>query len=143
MVSHWKYERLIVLKLEREEVIKNIRIVSALVLTSLVAACSTPRESCISDATSDYRTLQSLISEAQQNISRGYALHSETVPYTVQGICYRTDPNTYQSIPYSCPSTQYRTQTTPVSIDVNAERAKLKRYQTFLPEYAAQANAAV
>ncbi|WP_254656356.1 hypothetical protein [Roseovarius sp. 217] len=115
------------------------RIFAALVLASFAAGCSTPRESCIASVTRDYRALESLMVETQQNIIRGYAVHSQSVPYTVQGICHWSDPYTYRTLPYPCPSTQYRTQTTPVAIDVSHEKEKLAQYKRLLPDYAARA----
>ncbi len=75
------------------------------------------------------------------NIARGYAVHRQSVPYTVPDTCYRTDPYTNDMIPYSCPKTAYRTQETPVAIDVAQERKKLSGYQKLLPKFKAQAEA--
>ncbi|PCH70795.1 MAG: hypothetical protein COC12_07900 [Rhodobacteraceae bacterium] len=108
-------------------------------LLIVVAGCTTPKEECLSGATQDYRTVQSLISETNSNIARGYAVHSQSVPYTYQGSCYSYAAATY----YSCQQTGYRTQQTPVAIDVNAERVKLANYRRLLPQYEAQARAAV
>lgn len=80
---------------------------------------------------------------AEGNISRGYALHTQTVPYTVMSTCFRNDRYRNIAIPYPCPSTQYRTQTTPVAIDVSEERRKLADYQKILPQLRAQAQVQV
>ena len=112
-------------------------------ITTIVAGCSTPLEQCVSNATNDYRIVQRVISEAEGNVARGYALHTESIPYTVNQTCYRNDPITYVAIPYSCPQTAYRTQTTPVAIDVAEERRKLTGYRKLAPQYAAQANAGI
>ena len=46
-------------------------------------------------------------------------------------------------IPYSCPVTQYQTQTTPVAINVAEERRKVAEYQKMLPQLRQQANARI
>ncbi len=104
----------------------------ALAATLVLAACATPRQQCINDATQQVRSVESALSTAQGNISRGYALHRQSVPYTVNHTCYREYPHTRTVIPYSCPSTYYRTQTTPVAIDVAEERRKAAQYREVL-----------
>lgn len=119
----------------------SIRLASLTIIGSLglLAACATPREQCIAGATRDYRSVENAIATAQGNIARGYALHTQTVPYTVTSICYRNDPYRNIVLPYPCPYTQYRTQTTPVAIDVSEERRKLADYQKLLPQLRKQA----
>ncbi len=94
----------------------------------LLAACSTPLEQCINDSSKEYHALMAKIKKSEENISRGYAIHSASVPYTYQGTCY----NEYIGS-YSCPQTGYRVQETPVEIDISQERAKLKRFKKLLP----------
>ena len=119
----------------------SIRLASLTIIGSLglLAACATPREQCIAGATQDYRSVETAMATAQDNIARGYALHTQTVPYTVTSTCYRNDPYRNIVLPYPCPSTQYRTQTTPVAIDVSEERRKLADYQKMLPQLRKQA----
>ncbi|MAN99433.1 hypothetical protein [uncultured Roseovarius sp.] len=119
----------------------SIRLASLTIIGSLglLAACATPREQCIAGATQDYRSVETAMATAQGNIARGYALHTQTVPYTVTSTCYRNDPSRNIVLPYPCPSTQYRTQTTPVAIDVSEERRKLADYQKMLPQLRKQA----
>ena len=115
----------------------------ALAATLVLTACATPKQKCVSDATQQLRSVESALATAQGNISRGYALHSQSVPYTVNHTCYRQYPNTRTVIPYSCPSTYYRTQTTPVAIDVAEERRKAERYRQLLPGLREEASARV
>lgn len=110
-------------------------------LFGVVTACSTPLEQCNASATQEYRSLIAASNEAQDNISRGYAVHTTSVPYTVHQTCYRNDPITFALIPYSCPQTHYRKQSTPVAIDVAQERQKLKRLRSQLPEAEKRAQA--
>lgn len=109
----------------------------------LLSGCATPKQKCISDATRQLRSVESALETAQGNIARGYAVYTQRVPYTVGRICYNTHPRTNAVIPYSCPMTQYWTQTTPVAIDVAEERRKVAEYQQMLPQLRQQANARI
>ena len=99
----------------------------ALVILPLVvlAACATPREQCISDATRDTRVLGSLITETEGNLARGYALETRQDVRTVRGTCTgrNDDGSTFL---FSCEETETFNTTVPVAIDLNAERAKLQ-----------------
>ena len=115
----------------------------AVLAAAFLSGCATPKQKCISDATQQLRGVESALGTAQGNVSRGYALHTQRVPYTVGSICYHNYPRTHALIPYSCPVTQYRTQTTPVAINVAEERRKVAQYQQMLPQLRQQANARV
>lgn len=121
----------------------RLKLLPLIAAAALLSACATPREQCISGATEQYRSVETAMATAQGNIARGYALHTQTVPYTVTSTCYRNDPYRNLVLPYPCPSTQYRTQTTPVAIDVSEERRKLADYQKILPQLKEQAQAQV
>jgi len=98
----------------------------ALIILPLVAlaACATPREQCISDATRDLRVLNNLVTETQGNLARGYALVEQQDVRTVRRTCRgeNSDGSTFR---YPCDETQTVTSNRPVAIDLNAERAKL------------------
>lgn len=115
----------------------------AVLAAAVLSGCATPKQQCISDATRQLRSVESALVTAQGNVDRGYALHTQRVPYTVGRICYDTHPRTHALIPYSCPVTQYRTQTTPVAINVAEERRKVAEYRQMLPQLRQQANARV
>ena len=117
--------------------------IAVLLLVSVLASCSTPREQCIGAAQAEYVAVARMISETRQTIARGYALHRERVPYRVHEICFRRDPYTKHPISYSCSKTAYRTQTTPVAVDIGEERRKLARYERLLPELRAEAAAGI
>ncbi len=108
-----------------------------------VAGCSSPRERCISGSKRDYQNLLSLISEAEGNIARGYAVFTQTVPVTTTGVCTRKNPYTLALETYPCPQTNYQKTSTPVAIDVKEERSKLQRYQKSLPQYRARLDSAI
>lgn len=115
----------------------------AALAAAVLSGCATPKQECISDATQLLRSVESALATARGNVSRGYALHTQQVPYTVGHICYHNHPRTHALIPYSCPVTQYLTQTIPVAINVSEERRKVAEYQLMLPQLRQQANARV
>lgn len=57
-----------------------------------------------------------------QNLDRGYAIHTQQVPHSYQGQCQ--DANLKY---YPCIVNGYRTQETPVPIDMKREEAKLRK----------------
>lgn len=116
---------------------------SMIAAVTLLSGCATPRDQCISNATQEYRNAETAMVTAQGNVNRGYALFTERVPYTITSTCYRNHPYTHVGIPYACPSTQYRTQTTPVPINVAEERKKVAEYQKLLPKLRQQASTQV
>ena len=78
------------------------RLALPLMLCGLLAACATPREQCISRATSELRTTQAALAEARDNVARGYAVFRERVPYTVYDTCYRRHHAHGGLLPYPC-----------------------------------------
>jgi hypothetical protein len=115
----------------------------ALTLAALVAACATPQQQCVSAATKELAALQKAIATAEGNIARGYAIHRQTISRQVADICYRSDPDTGERLPYSCIDTEFETIETPVPIDVRAEQEKLAGYRAALPPLEARSSAAV
>lgn len=89
-----------------------------------LAACATPREQCIGQATRDLRVLNSLITEAQVNLARGYAIEEQQEIRTLRKTCRgeNSDGTTFR---YGCDETETFTTNRPVAIDLNVERAKL------------------
>ena len=96
-------------------------------------ACATPQERCQRSATAALRAQREHIAVTRRTIDRGYAIHRQTVPYTYQGTCY------HDEISYSCPRTGYRTEETPVAVDISEERRKLARLTADLADLDAQA----
>ncbi|EAQ06078.1 hypothetical protein SKA53_08231 [Yoonia vestfoldensis SKA53] len=90
----------------------------------VLAACATPREHCISQATRDLRVLNSLIAETQGNLARGYAIEEQQEIRTIRQTCRgeNSDGTTFR---YSCDETETFTTNRPVAIDLNVEGAKL------------------
>jgi hypothetical protein len=85
-----------------------------------LAACATPRQQCEYEATKQHQALLRVIAQTEGNIARGYAIHRQSVPYTYTKTCYSG------AISYACPATGYRTQETPVSINISEERRLLR-----------------
>ncbi|MBQ2262589.1 MAG: hypothetical protein II336_14620 [Loktanella sp.] len=98
----------------------------ALIILPLLAlaACATPREQCINQATRDLRVLNNLVTETQGNLARGYALAEEQQVRTVRKTCrgQNSDGSTFR---YRCDETETYTTTRPVAIDLNVEQAKM------------------
>jgi hypothetical protein len=52
-----------------------------------LAACQTPREACVSEASEELRTVDALIAETRGNLDRGYALETEQEVEVVRDTC--------------------------------------------------------
>lgn len=91
-----------------------------------LAACASPYDRCVRQNSSDFLRLSAQIETTEGNISRGYAIHKQTVPETVWERCprYHNGKITGYRI---CPETYYREIETPVVISVPDERAKRDR----------------
>jgi hypothetical protein len=89
-----------------------------------LAACATPRETCISQSTRDLQIMSSLINETQGNIARGFALAERQEVRTLSRICRGRNADG-SSFAFPCDETETFTRTEPVAIDLNAEQAKL------------------
>jgi len=101
---------------------------AALAPLLVLAACATPRESCITDATRDLRRVNALIVETQENLARGYGLETRQQTRVVHARCTghgvdgEGEPFSFR---YDCPRTDVTETQVPVTIDLAAERRKL------------------
>jgi len=93
-----------------------------------LAACATPREECIADATRDTKVLSQLINETQANLARGYAIEERQDVRTLQRSC-RGKNDDGSTFFFPCNETETFTTTVPVAIDLRAEQAKLDSLQ--------------
>lgn len=91
---------------------------------ALLAACATPRESCISAATGELRRVNSLIATTEANIARGYAFETRQEVRVRDGIC-EGETSEGVTFTFECEKTEVVDVRVPVPIDVAAERAKL------------------
>lgn len=103
---------------------RKFLILSALLLT----ACTDPRAVCLNEATKDLRIVQALIADTEATIERGYAIQTETRTVIYTNFCVGTGRRdgsfTFCNYPYPV------TTKTPVAVDLNAERAKLRSLQS-------------
>lgn len=95
-----------------------------LAMIPLLAACATPRQSCLTEVTRDQRVLSALILETRGNLDRGYAIETEQKFREVRAFCESTLPDGTE-IRTRCTKTEVRNVNVPVAIDLDAERAKL------------------
>ena len=96
----------------------------ALVSALALAACQTPREACLSDASSRLRTVDSLIRETQGNLDRGFAIETTQEVDVVRDTCrVRLADGTEGRV--RCDRTEVEDVQRPVAIDLRAEQAKL------------------
>lgn len=93
-----------------------------------IAACSTPREQCISNANGQLRTLDRLIDVASRNVQRGFALAEVQDVRVLRTTCQGTneDGSTFR---FPCEETETFTRREPVSINIVEERVKLAQLQ--------------
>lgn len=91
-----------------------------------LAACATPRERCISDATREVRTLDRLIATTQGNIDRGYGLVEVEDVRIIRTSCEgeNEDGSTFS---FPCEEAETFTRREPVSINIAEERIKLQQ----------------
>lgn len=99
---------------------------AALLLPALLAlaACETPREACLRDASRQAGIVEGLIAETQANLRRGYAVEEDQVIRTVPDFCQVRDREGRLRSTF-CDRTEVRNVSRPVAIVPAAERAKL------------------
>lgn len=107
---------------------RNMRALAALIPLPLLVACATPYEQCVSFANRDVYQIRQEIRYHRANLSRGYAVHRQSVPYTVAKDCV-----TDEGVTYRCDEVLYHTVETPVAIDARAEERKLRILKEDLP----------
>ena len=117
---------------------RHLSLPFALVLA--LAACGTPQERCISQATRDLRVVDGLIEQLQINIGRGYRMTAHEVTVTRWVPCRRGLPPPPPPgkkggrpppppPPQMCLDDVTRTVHRPEAIDIAAETRKLKQLQ--------------
>lgn len=99
------------------------RLVSRLALCLALAACATPEERCVIDATKELRTVDGLIAETEGNLARGYAIDREVerrprLTFCTGGIRNRVGMS-------FCTTEDIIYRDRPVALDPEAERRKL------------------
>ena len=104
-----------------------MRMAMSILCVGLVAACADPKAACQSEATRDLTIVQALIADTQATIDRGYAIQTRerTVVYT--DFCIGTGSRTGAF--HFCNRAQPVISRTPVAVDLDAERRKLRSLQ--------------
>ena len=123
-----------------------IRKITLLLPLSLLAACGTPQERCISGNTREYRVLRNLLTETQANLARGYAWEEREVVRSELGYCrrpVRTRDGDIVYASYSCWRDVVDTERYRVPIDPASEQRKRDYLQTKLKTETARAEQAV
>lgn len=94
----------------------------------LLAACADPRAACLTQATKDLSIVQALIADTEATIERGYAIQTETRTVIYTNFCVGSGNKnggfTFCNYPHP------GTIKTPVAVDLNVERAKLRSLRT-------------
>lgn len=108
----------------------------------VLAACSTPREQCISGANRPIATLDRLIATTQGNVNRGFALAEVQDVRVLRSTCEGTnsDGSTFR---FRCEETETFTRRVPVTINIAEERIKLSQLQERRAQSARAAQAQV
>ena len=95
-----------------------------LLLPLALAACATPREACINEASRNLKIIDQLIVETRANLERGYAVEEKTEVRTVRKMC-STELPTGETVKTPCSDVETRTVKVPVAVDLEEEAAKL------------------
>ncbi len=109
-------------------------------LGGLLAGCATPRQSCLSQVTRDQRVLEALTEQTRANVARGYALEERTDVSPRLTFCTGTRNGNFGT--QICNRNTLVRRAVPVSIDLDAERAKLRSQTARLAELRGRTDAA-
>jgi hypothetical protein len=117
----------------------------ALALCLLLAACATPRQACLRNATADLAVVDRLIAETEANLNRGFAIDRE--PYVTSGLEFclgnaARRQNVGVGFTY-CNTVETRYREVPRAIDRTAERRKLAELRDTRARLDRQARASI
>ncbi len=107
---------------------------SPVLLICALAACASPYDRCVSEATRDANTLSALIAETEANIGRGFAIDEQIEPSISYQYCFNR-----RGVWTLCRERTIRTKEVPVAIDLAAEERKLEGMREKLAQLKAQA----
>ncbi|SEW38097.1 hypothetical protein SAMN04488515_2430 [Cognatiyoonia koreensis] len=94
-----------------------------------LAACETPQQSCINDVARELRTVNALIAQTRGNIDRGFALETRQETREVRSTC-RGRTESGEAVRVRCEEIRVRDVNVPVTIDLDAERTKLRQLES-------------
>ena len=107
----------------------------------LLAACADPLQSCLDQADRDLRVVQDLIDDSEATLDRGYAIQTETRFVLYTDFCFGRG-NRHGNFTF-CKRTQPVTSRTPVAVDLEEERRKLRALKRKEVELQARTRSAV
>ena len=119
-----------------------MRPVVALLPLLALAACATPRESCIAQVSQDLNVVNQLIAQTTLNLQRGYGVDTRQEVRNIPRMC--SDHNSDGTIDWDiCNTTYVRDVDVPVALDLREEQAKLEQLQAQQRRLSAPTDAAV
>ncbi|MCB5199642.1 hypothetical protein SAMN05428995_102329 [Loktanella sp. DSM 29012] len=95
--------------------------VIALAPLAVMAACATPQEQCLSNATQDLRINAFLIAQTEANLERGFAVDQQQRVTRRPTFC-RTEDNGFR---FGCTDVRVRNVAVPQAINLETERDTL------------------
>ena len=101
-----------------------MRLALALLPLCLVAACVSPRDQCLSDATRELRINEALIAKTSANLQRGYAVDVEQRVSRRPGFCRSGFGETTRFGPF-CDDVRVRNVAVPEAINTRVEQETL------------------
>jgi len=110
----------------------------SILLLLALAACSTPQERCVANATKDLRTLDGLIGITRGNINRGYAIVTRESLTTESRLC-----GVVNGEEVYCDVAVPTSQEVPTAINLDAEQAKLASLVKKRKELSARSEAVI
>ena len=116
----------------------TFRLVTALALLAVLAACATPRDMCIANSTHELRKLDALIAQTEAGLRRGFVERTRNDVVTVTDLCLADGGNRLL-----CDRDVWVTSTERFAIDPAAERRKLANLRQRRAEEAQRAAGAV
>ncbi len=93
-----------------------------------LAACATPREMCVAEASRDLQIVNGLIEQTSLTLQRGYGVESRQEVRSTPRMCsdHRADGTIDWDI---CEVTTVRDVNVPVAVDLRQEQIKLEQLQ--------------
>jgi hypothetical protein len=93
-----------------------------------LAACATPREICVAEATRDLQVVTGLIAQTSLTLQRGYGVETRQDVRSITHMC--SDRNADGTIDWDfCERTYVRNVNVPVAVDLRQEETKLRQLQ--------------
>jgi len=114
-----------------------MRQIGVIIAALALAACASPKETCITSAQKDFRILDALYQETLANVRRGYALERVEKVNTRLVPCLRNGRRGF------CQDEFVTTEAIPVAIDLVEEERVLNQLQISRAKAGREADAAI